>query len=142
MTSGQLVFPGSRGLGSKILAFGSPGHSFPEGNLPPALFPGDSPPPPRRTHHRPSRPPPIPPRGTGGSLNSRIPLPSCPLAESHRPEEGQMPSELCLDHLRGALRWALPWVGGWKGVDPLRARAARRLSLRASTQLQALLSNL
>lgn len=78
MTSGQLVFPGSRGLGSKVLAFGSPGHSFPEGNLPPALFPGDSPRPLPRTRHRPSRPPPIPPRGTGGSFNSRIPLPSLP----------------------------------------------------------------
>ena len=44
VTSGQLVFPGSRDLGSKVLAFGSPGHSLPEGNLPPALFPGDPPP--------------------------------------------------------------------------------------------------
>ena len=119
MTSGQLVFPGSRGLGSKVLAFGSPGHSFPEGNLPPALFPGDSPRPALATALL-ARPQFL--REEQVALSTRESLsPACPLAESHRPEEGQIPSELCLDHLRGALRWALPWVGGWRGDDPLSA---------------------
>lgn len=140
MTSGQLVFPGSRGLGSKVLAFGSPGHSFPEGNLPPALFPGDYPPP-RRTHHRSSRPPPIPPRGTGGSLNSRIPLPSLPARGKPQARGRADPFRAVPGPPQGSSPLGPALVGGWRGDDPLRTSAARRLSFRASTQLQALLRN-
>lgn len=112
LTSGQLVFPGSRDLGSKVLAFGSPGHSLPEGNLPPALFPGDPHP------AGPSRPPPIPPRGTGGPLNSRIPLPSMPArgkpqargrADPFRAVPGPPPGS---SPLGSALGWGRGGAGG------------------------------
>ena len=140
MTSGQLVFPGSRGLGSKILAFGSPGHSFPEGNLPPALLPGGLPP-------APPHPPPLFSPAPNSSAGNRWlfelenPSPQLPARGKPQARGRADPFRAVPGPPQGSSPLGPALVGGWRGDDPLRTSAARRLSFRASTQLQALLRN-
>ena len=146
VTSGQLVFPGTRGLGSELPAFGSPGYSFAEGGIffcwrrsPTCSLSGGLP-------GLPARPQASRPQASSAGnrwlqafpLKWRIPLPSPP-PRGNPQALGPLPSELCLDHLWGVHGWAL----ALRGDRASGARAARRLPSPAlPAQLRALLCNL